>query len=405
MSKEIHIENRFIIIVVVMLAAVALTSVIFPNANRTLFILAASFVELIVLFTTFKKISLSPLLIIFFINSLLMMSVGWIMGIDMNYLDYINQIIKLIMVALLYLAVKPCNVKKENLIKFAQYMVWLVWIACVYNLIANRSMINTNMLYMNAYDMSFKSFFYNRNQFGMFLVVGLFYVQVYFRKTTWVKVITNIMIAFNIIITMSRGSMISAIVFFLLYDLFSKSITLKKIFSRFIFVLVSIVIVLLLFKIRGLAGFVENNLVRTENGLTGRDSIWLLGLRIAWQNNILNGTGLFTGVDIAHMNGMTQDQFHSLYIDSVVEGGIIGLVCVLYIYINVLKKCRMKIKEKSLRAACVAMMISVLVMGANESVSFFSIGWVDTFFTISCISYPLLMANCFIVDEQKKCRS
>ena len=65
----------------------------------------------------------------------------------------------------------------------------------------------------------------------------------------------------------------------------------------------------------------------------------------------------------------------------------------------------MKIKEKSLRAACVAMMISVLVMGANESVSFFSIGWVDTFFTISCISYPLLMANCFIVDEQKKCRS
>ena len=161
MSKEIHIENRFIIIVVVMLAAVALTSVIFPNANRTLFILAASFVELIVLFTTFKKISLSPLLIIFFINSLLMMSVGWIMGIDMNYLDYINQIIKLIMVALLYLAVKPCNVKKENLIKFAQYMVWLVWIACVYNLIANRSMINTNMLYMNAYDMSFKSFFYN----------------------------------------------------------------------------------------------------------------------------------------------------------------------------------------------------------------------------------------------------
>lgn len=399
MGKGILIERRLITIVVIMLTTVVFTSVIMPNANRTLFILAASFIEVFVLMITFRKITLSPLLIILFINSMLMLSVGWFSGISVNPLDYINQIIKLVMVCFLYLAVKPCNVERNSLIKFARYMVWLVWTACVYNLIANRSLMNVNLLYANAYEMSFKSFFYNRNQFGMFLVVGLFYVQICFEKTTWVKVLTNIMIVFNIILTMSRGSMISAIIFFLLYDSVYKNINAKKLISRFIYVITLIVIALLLMRNNSIAGFVENSLVRTDTGLTGRDSIWMLGLKIAWQNNILNGTGLFTGVDIAHTNGMTQDQFHSLYVDSIVDGGIIGLMCVLCIYISVFQKCRMRISNRRFRAACIAMMTSVLVMGANESVSFFSIGWVDTFFTISCISYPLLLSNSYLGDE------
>src|SRR5690606_1234772 len=100
-----------------------------------------------------------------------------------------------------------------------------------------------------------------------------------------------------------------------------------------------------------------------------------------------------TGVDIAKENGLLQGQFHSFYIDVLVSGGIVELLFILITLIYVITKCMKHCPDSSFRNNYIAAILSIFVLAFFESIGFFSIGYVDTIYTIFFITIPLLMSN------------
>ena len=372
-----------------MLLPVIVKSIILPGMGFSVLMVVAFAGEVLVLIS-FNKVVLSYPAFFVLVNSLVMLLSNRLLKIETNTQDYLNLMAKFLSITLLFSVMKTISVSWSDIKNFSKFMVWLSVVACVFNIIANRSSFNSSLFQMSAYQISFRSFFLNRNQFGMFLVVSLFFVELFFEKNNWLKYGIITLILANLFLTLSRGSMISALLFLFLDYAFYRRLNPKKIIVPSIFIGIAL---LWLFQQDGFSAFFQNSVIRSEQGNTGRFSIWGHGFNVLTKTNFLNGCGFYSGVDLAHNAGMGVDQFHSLYIDSLVDGGILYLIIVLGLYFDVYKQCRNKILDKRILSAYRAFAIAVLVMASNESVSFFSVGWVDTLFTISCFSFPLLLSN------------
>lgn len=377
------------IIILLMLLPVIVKSIILPGMGFSVLMVVAFAGEVLVLIS-FNKVVLSYPAFFVLVNSLVMLLSNRLLKIETNTQDYLNLMAKFLSITLLFSVMKTISVSWSDIKNFSKFMVWLSVVACVFNIIANRSSFNSSLFQMSAYQISFRSFFLNRNQFGMFLVVSLFFVELFFEKNNWLKYGIITLILANLFLTLSRGSMISALLFLFLDYAFYRRLNPKKIIVPSIFIGIAL---LWLFQQDGFSAFFQNSVIRSEQGNTGRFSIWGHGFNVLTKTNFLNGCGFYSGVDLAHNAGMGVDQFHSLYIDSLVDGGILYLIIVLGLYFDVYKQCRNKILDKRILSAYRAFAIAVLVMASNESVSFFSVGWVDTLFTISCFSFPLLLSN------------
>lgn len=372
-----------------MLLPVIVKSIILPGMGFSVLMVVAFAGEVLVLIS-FNKVVLSYPAFFVLVNSLVMLLSNRLLKIETNTQDYLNLMAKFLSITLLFSVMKTISVSWSDIKNFSKFMVWLSVVACVFNIIANRSSFNSSLFQMSAYQISFRSFFLNRNQFGMFLVVSLFFVELFFEKNNWLKYGIITLILANLFLTLSRGSMISALLFLFLDYAFYRRLNPQKIIVPSIFIGIAL---LWLFQQDGFSAFFQNSVIRSEQGNTGRFSIWGHGFNVLTKTNFLNGCGFYSGVDLAHNAGMGVDQFHSLYIDSLVDGGILYLIIVLGLYFDVYKQCRKKILDKRILSAYRAFAIAVLVMASNESVSFFSVGWVDTLFTISCFSFPLLLSN------------
>ena len=377
------------IIILLMLLPVIVKSIILPGMGFSVLMVVAFAGEVLVLIS-FNKVVLSYPAFFVLVNSLVMLLSNRLLKIETNTQDYLNLMAKFLSITLLFSVMKTISVSWSDIKNFSKFMVWLSVVACVFNIIANRSSFNSSLFQMSAYQISFRSFFLNRNQFGMFLVVSLFFVELFFEKNNWLKYGIITLILANLFLTLSRGSMISALLFLFLDYAFYRRLNPQKIIVPSIFIGIAL---LWLFQQDGFSAFFQNSVIRSEQGNTGRFSIWGHGFNVLTKTNFLNGCGFYSGVDLAHNAGMGVDQFHSLYIDSLVDGGILYLIIVLGLYFDVYKQCRKKILDKRILSAYRAFAIAVLVMASNESVSFFSVGWVDTLFTISCFSFPLLLSN------------
>ena len=377
------------IIILLMLLPVIVKSIILPGMGFSVLMVVAFAGEVLVLIS-FNKVVLSYPAFFVLVNSLVMLLSNRLLKIETNTQDYLNLMAKFLSITLLFSVMKTISVSWSDIKNFSKFMVWLSVVACVFNIIANRSSFNSSLFQMSAYQISFRSFFLNRNQFGMFLVVSLFFVELFFEKNNWLKYGIITLILANLFLTLSRGSMISALLFLFLDYAFYRRLNPKKIIVPSIFIGIAL---LWLFQQDGFSTFFQNSVIRSDQGNTGRFSIWGHGFNVLTKTNFLNGCGFYSGVDLAHNAGMGVDQFHSLYIDSLVDGGILYLIIVLGLYFDVYNQCRNKILDKRILSAYRAFAIAVLVMASNESVSFFSVGWVDTLFTISCFSFPLLLSN------------
>ena len=109
--------------------------------------------------------------------------------------------------------------------------------------------------------------------------------------------------------------------------------------------------------------------------------------------NLISGVGYFTGLEIAQFKGFVFDQFHSIYIDSLVSGGFIELIMLTSLLIFMLVKVISSNLDKNLKSIYISSLIGIMFLGVFESVSFFSIGFVDSLYTIFFISLPLLLIN------------
>ncbi len=96
-----------------------------------------------------------------------------LMGINTNYNDYINLIAKTVNYFLLFGIMLNVKTTKEYIIYFMKYMIIFAVIACLYNIVTNWTLILNLTNITSSYQVHLKSFFPNRNQFGMFLFIAI----------------------------------------------------------------------------------------------------------------------------------------------------------------------------------------------------------------------------------------
>lgn len=98
--------------------------------------------------------------------------------------DIVNLFVKIITMTFLFSTMKTIRIDRAQYKSIAKFFTEICVVACMYNFYENFNMLNSSLLSMSAYEIVFKSFFLNRNQFGMFLVVCLFFIELFFEPGT-----------------------------------------------------------------------------------------------------------------------------------------------------------------------------------------------------------------------------
>ncbi|MEI5907393.1 O-antigen ligase family protein [Bacillus spongiae] len=367
---------------------------VLENSSLLLPLLTGSYVGLVLMlfFTFYNGIKNYHLITIgFIVIQLLPLYVNSMKGIEINIQDYIGTVAKTLNFFLFFCLLFSVGVKKQQLSKFMKYIVWFALLACMYNFIIHFSEIINLRYITSGYELDLKSFFVNRNQFGAFLFISIVahYYLVSGKKIQLYTIIIFFIQLSNLLLTMSRGAILASAVFFaILYVQHVKNI-------KVITVMIAIVMAVLVFFLSSeeLVAFLTNNILRLDSGVAGRSEIWEMGLTILRENNIINGVGYFTGIDLAKAQGFQFDEFHSLYIDTLVSGGIIELIFLLSLMIYIVRRCLKQCYDRGYKKIYIASFLGILILGFFESLSFFTLGYVGTLLTVFYISIPILLGN------------
>ena len=216
----------------------------------------------------------------------------------------------------------------------------------------------------------------------------------------------------------SKTGFILAIVLLELFILLNKYYKLKK--KIIIFVTVGI---LGIFGLLSIMGYIPIKVVNVPEGkvesqndvisskdikrLSGRTTIWKAGIDILNMSplNYIFGVGRFNSTHVLEFNDRTFTQFHNVYLDILLTGGIIELVYIVFIYFTVIKKIWKSDLNKIFKTIYLVMYLTYFGYIMLESCGRFSIGCVDTLCLIFFVTIPLLHANSqkkVETDEERK---
>lgn len=308
-----------------------------------------------------------------------------ITGMDTSINDIIDLPIKITSMILFFL-LTPTNMNDEHLRKFYKGVSVFILIASIYNIFLNANEILRIFNIRNSYLLNFSSFFPNRNTFAMYLVCGVYSTLQLIdgeidkrHKRKWLLVLVFLLA--NIVLTMSRTSMLTSIIILLPACL---SFLKKKKANTIILLPLLAIMLLAIIGNHQINNTVERLFIRSEAGTSGRSELWLRGIQQSRRYGVITGAGYYTALDDGKAS-----QYHSMYVDTLVDTGLLGIlaksIILVYIY-----RCPKKTKKpKRLPRKYITFMLSILFMGLFESVNFFALGSSEMVFTIMCISIPL----------------
>lgn len=301
----------------------------------------------------------------------------------------------------LYLCAK-FEVTKKDFIAFMKKMVIVGLISCIYNIIVNWEYIINIFSVEYSYNVSISSFFPNRNQFGSFMlvmIISTLYILINQRDKKYIFLLLLFII--NLILTMSRNAILGmglVFIFFIIFNLkdFYKRLSQKQtiIICCIIAVLIIIGIVLLI-TIPEISDTIDRLFLRTSTGdlTSGRTKVWANGIEI-WQNNPLIGVGRFQAINInMTIYNSNLNQFHNVYIETLVSFGIVGLVGLVYIIFREIKKVKNSQIDKTSKRLMITSILVFLVISCFETTCRFAIGYVDALNMIFYFTIPLIYAN------------
>lgn len=355
------------------------------------------FLLLIALNNIKAKIRISSILIVILYSIILIIPLfrNSFKNIITHNFDYFNMIIKILNIFVFYVLFRNISVSKESIITFMQLIVKASIIACLFSLVFEIKEIisipritNTNLININ-------SFFANRNQFSSFLLTGIIanlFIVVNKKNKRLNYILFGLQIFF-ILITFSRGAIFSVASIIIMLILQYGD------YKKFVGIFLAIILILTVFLSTGIFDYILKNFIRSSNFDSGRKAIWSYGYDIIGEN-YLTGVGRYTGISIAQSKGMELSEFHNMYMEFFVNGGIIEIVFIFMligsIYINLIRRCPDNDYIKIFRIAYLVF----FMRGAVESLSIFSLGYSDTIYTIFYITLPLLISNIKVEPEE-----
>lgn len=327
---------------------------------------------------------------------LLMVQLYYYMFDQINIQDIMNVLSKYATVFIFIIIMFSVTMPKEDINKIFKFLLCIGLIACIYNFIFYFNEITNFLKIQTSYSVNIKSFFANRNQFAQFLVISTIANTFLIKENKQLKYKISISILLlNILFTMSRTAILVTFVFFAITYLYNKNIR-DKLIIIISTLAIFILIIVFLYQFRPeILQDINTLFIRAENleNASGRADIWKAGLEVG-STNVLLGVGRFRGIDILNSKGLDFTQFHNIFIESYVSGGLLELLVLIYLTIIILSNLnKNRYMDKNRKAIYISSFISFLVMGMFESCNRFSIGYVDTIFTIFFISIPILELN------------
>ncbi|NMB26780.1 MAG: O-antigen ligase family protein [Tissierellia bacterium] len=273
-------------------------------------------------------------------------------------------------------------------------IVYLGLVASLYNILANFSEMFNILNINNPYAVNFSSFYLNRNSFAQLLFMAtIANTFLYTNERTKFNLICYFIFSINIFATLSRTVIACVLIFFsiLLIIHFRKEIKAQN----FILTLI-ISLVIIIRSNQEVSSFITNMIIRKDYGTSGRLVLWNFAFEILNKTNWVLGIGYISSVDIIKRMGYSLNEFHSFYIETLVGGGIIDLFLHILIFIFCFKNVKIIYYNDNITGIVYfAAYISFLLYGLVESVSFFTMGYVGTLFTIFIVTIPLLYSNSF----------
>lgn len=326
---------------------------------------------------------------------------------EYKIMDLANIACQFVNILLLFISVMNLKSDEKYISNFMNAMIIFGVISCVNNIILYfNEILQTLGFQKGAFMVHIKSFFANRNQFAFFMyVVIIADLFMILKENKLVYKLLLVLFLINLFFTMSRTGLLVIAIFAFIY-FFSIDKISKK--TKFILFMLGIVVLIgTIFVVNEVNPLLVQKIARFDRikDLSGRTEIWTRGIEILRQSpiNWLFGVGRFKGTDVLQFENQTFTQFHNIYLDSLVTGGLMELCYILYIYYYVIKKVLKSDLEKKYKNLYITMFITYAIYICFESFGRFSIGCSDTLCLIFFVSIPLLHANsCNKIEEKNE---
>lgn len=373
-----------------------LNSIIFTFSMGLIFLLQSLILMLVFFFRTKGELLFNKNLLLFSWLFLLAQAVTVVLslynGIKIDSFDFINVFVRFIALLVFFCLPALYSLSKSGVDRFMFLILMFGLIACIYNIIIHFKDILNIINIHNPNSVNLSSFFSNRNSFAQYLFICLIAnTYLFVNKKSNLYLFFYIVLGINIVATFSRTGTISTIIFLLLFYLFYYRR--KVLFILTVFFSIFLFFVVVLYN-SALSNFIEN-FSRLESGTSGRWIIWDFGLQLLDHTSWFFGIGYLTGVSFLEQAGLP-GQFHSFFVETIVGGGLIDLLLHLLIFIYVIRKVFFINKfDRLVSVIYLASFLSLFAYSLFESVSFFSMGYVDSLFRIFFITIPLLYSNNF----------
>ena len=347
------------------------------------------------------------LVILFFFINIIASIVSYKIYGGISYRGIINLCLFVCNFVIFYVLMRINNFDKMNIKLFFQFCVFNILMAACYNVLINFNDIPKIFSSAKAYQYSFSSFFSNRNTFAAYLTLGivlyafiiLWTTKKYFKV---LRILACVFILFNLLITLSRTSILGLTIFILVYFIFTKNITIEK---KIKIAVVGFLIILLISTIAPNEGFVKSKLIRKNIGNTGRTTIWLTAMLLPNRFfEILFGFGSgFSHSYLIQKSG--HSSAHNAFLEIYASGGILLLAIYILFVVNAVIFNIRNTKNREIRIMIFAFQIANIIASCFESNILFTSTAEMQLSTFLAISLPLLLrrANGFVnIDIMEK---
>lgn len=226
-----------------------------------------------------------------------MLAATLIIGFGQTALDYleINRVLRIILVLIVF--------------------------SSLYSIVTNFEAIISIESLTSSYGADIRGFFYNRNVFSYMMATGIVIAMyLWSDQRRWWYLLSILILGVSLFTAMSRGGIVFVLIFLLVFLLGrakSKVITLVA--------MACVCIPLTFFAVK--QPFIESNIIRSDNGDTGRGDLRQYGVDYYLHHDILLGDGQRAITSIEKEYG--HSSFHNLYIESLATQGFLGLLVIL----------------------------------------------------------------------------
>lgn len=323
---------------------------------------------------------------------------------EYQIMDFANIACQFVNIFLLFIAVLNIKSEEKHISHFMNAIVIFGVLSCINNMILYfNEILQTLGLQKGAFMVNIKSFFANRNQFAFFMYVTIIAdLFMILKENKLIHKLLLVLFFVNLFFTMSRTGILAVVIFAFIYFLLTDKLNKK---TKFILLVLGIIcLVGMIYVINEVNPTLIQKLVRFERikDLSGRTDIWARGINLLKESpiNMLFGVGRFQGTELLKFEKKSFSQFHNIYIDSLISGGIMELVFVLYIYWSVIRKVFKSDMDRKYKKLYLTIFITFAIYICFESFGRFSIGSSDTLCLIFFVTIPLLHANSCIKEEK-----